>query len=340
MAYIYTSPSNVIPDSSKTLNGVLVKEYLLSKHNPNKYALPPKRDSSKKIIGVTIHNTEDLVNVEDDGRNYVAATINGNMNNVYVHYYVDELCAWHCMPDKYVSWSCSDGANGSGNTQTICIECVMGGTTGNDNIKAKDNAARLAAYILFQNKLTINDLYTHTYWINMVKGKTSGSRDELCCITPAGQKTCPYYIIPTWTAFKQLVSTYLDALNKAAQELYRVRKSWADAKSQIGAFTNLDSAKEMANYNKGYKVFNSKGKGCYTPKQYYQKAIVKIANAETKATFASKSIYKKLAGGTQVSIYANSEKVDSGNQTWVKIKYDGCPRSYVWIKKSCLMNIK
>ena len=41
MAYIYTSPSNVIPDSSKTLNGVLVKEYLLSKHNPNKYALPP-----------------------------------------------------------------------------------------------------------------------------------------------------------------------------------------------------------------------------------------------------------------------------------------------------------
>ena len=39
MAYIYTSPSNVIPNSSKTLNGVLVKEYLLSKHKEHNLPL-------------------------------------------------------------------------------------------------------------------------------------------------------------------------------------------------------------------------------------------------------------------------------------------------------------
>lgn len=44
-----------------------------------------------------------------------------------------------------------------------------------------------------------------------------------------------------------------------AQELYRVRKTWEDAKSQIGAYRNLDSAIEIAKSNAGYSVFDSNG---------------------------------------------------------------------------------
>lgn len=46
-------------------------------------------------------------------------------------------------------------------------------------------------------------------------------------------------------------------------EMYRVRKTWADASSQIGAFSDLNNAKDLANKNKGYKVFNSKGHEVY-----------------------------------------------------------------------------
>lgn len=46
-------------------------------------------------------------------------------------------------------------------------------------------------------------------------------------------------------------------------ELYRVRKSWDNAGSQLGAFENLDNAKRMADKNTGYYVFNSKGKVIY-----------------------------------------------------------------------------
>lgn len=42
---------------------------------------------------------------------------------------------------------------------------------------------------------------------------------------------------------------------------YRVRKSWEDAKSQIGAYTNLDNAKK--NCKDGYKVFDWNGNVVY-----------------------------------------------------------------------------
>lgn len=46
---------------------------------------------------VTIHNTDDLDGVNDDGEQYVRATYNENMGSVRVHYYVDDLCAWQSM---------------------------------------------------------------------------------------------------------------------------------------------------------------------------------------------------------------------------------------------------
>uniref|UniRef100_UPI0036F2E277 LysM peptidoglycan-binding domain-containing protein n=1 Tax=Solibaculum mannosilyticum TaxID=2780922 RepID=UPI0036F2E277 len=45
--------------------------------------------------------------------------------------------------------------------------------------------------------------------------------------------------------------------------LYRVRKSWSDASSQLGAFAVLDNAKELADKNPGYAVFDEAGKKVY-----------------------------------------------------------------------------
>ncbi len=51
-----------------------------------------------------------------------------------------------------------------------------------------------------------------------------------------------------------------------AASLYRVRKSWADAASQKGAFKVLDNAKRCADENPGYSVFDETGKAVYTSK--------------------------------------------------------------------------
>lgn len=44
-------------------------------------------------------------------------------------------------------------------------------------------------------------------------------------------------------------------------QMYRIRKSWKDAASQIGAYTNLDNAKRAC--KSGYYVFDSKGNVVY-----------------------------------------------------------------------------
>ena len=46
--------------------------------------------------------------------------------------------------------------------------------------------------------------------------------------------------------------------------LYRVRKTWADSKSQKGAFKILENAKKCADANPGYSVFDVNGVNIYT----------------------------------------------------------------------------
>lgn len=55
--------------------------------------------------------------------------------------------------------------------------------------------------------------------------------------------------------------------NAQTDTLYRVRKSADDATTQLGAFRNLESAKEIANQNKsdGYRVYDQDGKLVYKP---------------------------------------------------------------------------
>lgn len=80
---------------------------------------------------------------------------------------------------------------------------------------------------------------------------------------------CPYYILPHWAQFKSKVATYLAQLNGSkapsaptSTQMYRVRKTWADSKSQIGAYSNLENAKKAC--KSGYTVFDNNGNAVYT----------------------------------------------------------------------------
>lgn len=48
-----------------------------------------------------------------------------------------------------------------------------------------------------------------------------------------------------------------------SRQLYRVRRSWSDAATQIGAYRQLDNAVAMVNKNPSYKVYDSSGKVVY-----------------------------------------------------------------------------
>lgn len=53
----------------------------------------------------------------------------------------------------------------------------------------------------------------------------------------------------------------------AAGGIYRVRKSWADAASQLGAFKDFDNAKALADKHPGYFVYDGNTNKVYPPTQ-------------------------------------------------------------------------
>lgn len=241
-------------DKTTTLNGVKVNEFLLTKHNPNKISMP-NASLKGNVIGVTIHNTDDLPKVEDDAEQYTRATYNGNMKDVRVHYYVDDLGAWQNLPLDLAGWHAADG-QGNGNRKTIAIECIMHDKDKKHDEKAEDNCARLAAYLLHKYGLTINNLYTHTYWLNVKAGK-KGTVDELN-VMKNSYKNCPAYIIPHWQTFKKLVKKYLDELNNV-KEVEKVEKYpyfTPNATVKAASKTYADNARkvEVGSVGKGERV--------------------------------------------------------------------------------------
>lgn len=252
------------PDKTTTFGGVTVNEYLLTKHNPNRIDMP-SASMEGKIIGVTIHNTSWITTASGTtpAEQYTRATVNGNMNDVRVHYYVDNTCAWQNLSMNLSGWHAADGS-GNGNRRTIAIECIMSSAYNSKDKKSEDNCAKLSAALLKKYNLGIDHLYTHTHWLNIRDGKT-GSVDYLNTAKNP-YKTCPLYILPHWSAFKAKVQSYMNSgtsvsTTPTTTQLYRVRKSWTDAKSQIGAFSSLKNAKKAC--KSGYAVFDSSGKQVY-----------------------------------------------------------------------------
>lgn len=62
-----------------------------------------------------------------------------------------------------------------------------------------------------------------------------------------------------------------------SSSLYRVRKSWSDAKSQKGAFRNFENAKKCANANSGYSVYDANGRSVYPVTSSQSKSIDTLA---------------------------------------------------------------
>lgn len=256
------------PDKTTALDGVTVNEYLLTKHNPNRIDMP-SGSMDGKILGVTIHNT-DWISVASNttpAEQYTRATYNGNMKDVRVHYYVDNKCAWQNLPLTLPGWHAADG-DGNGNRRTIAIECIMSSKYNSTDKQSEDNAAKLAAALLKKYGLGIESLYTHNHWYS--------------------KKYCPAYILPHWENFKAKVQAYLNAESSkqsntstsesGVQKYYRVRKSWADSASQVGAFTSLDNAKNAC--KSGYTVYDWNGNAVYTngvPPAFKKGDKVKVA---------------------------------------------------------------
>lgn len=103
---------------------------------------------------------------------------------------------------------------------------------------------------------------------------------------------------------------------KDNKETYRVRKSWKDADSQKGAYTVLKSAKDLADKNKGYKVFDEKGKVVYEPKSTSSTVTHKVVKGDTLWGISNK--YKVLVADIKKLNNMENDTLSIGDKLIIK----------------------
>lgn len=177
--------------------------------------------------------------------------------NASAHYFVGfDGEIWQSVEDRNVAWHCGGATYkhpDCRNANSIGIElCVRKKNTANLGANDKDwyfedatvtAAIELTKYLMKKYGVPADHVIRHYD----VTGKI--------CPNPYVYNTSSH----TWTKFKQAIA---DGAEPAEKKYYRVRTSWDNAKSQIGAYEDLANAKKAC--KKGYTVYDWNGKAVYT----------------------------------------------------------------------------
>jgi hypothetical protein len=176
------------------------------------------------------------------------------------------------MPWNYRPWGCGSGSKGSCNNGWIQFEICEDGLTDKTYFnKVYKEACEITAYLckLFgldpKGTVTVNGVkvpvilcHADSYKLGM--GSNHG--DVLHWFRKHGKTMDD--VRNDVAKLMGKTSQIEPAKPAEPKEMYRVRKTWEDSKSQIGAYTELKNAKEACDKaGKGYEVYNSKGVAIY-----------------------------------------------------------------------------
>lgn len=182
-----------------------------------------------------------------------------------------------CVEEKNRSWCSSSNAN---DQRAVTIECASDMSEPYAmNSAVYDSLVKLCTDICKRNgKKKLLWLGDKTKTLNYVP-----KSDEMVLTVHRwfANKSCPgnwLYARLGNLAAKVTANLGGSSVTPVAPEtgLYRVRKSWSDAKSQKGAFKSLDNAKKCADSNNGYSVFDANGKQVY-PTAIAKKSVDTVA---------------------------------------------------------------
>ena len=105
---------------------------------------------------------------------------------------------------------------------------------------------------------------------------------------------------------------------------YRVRKSWADVKSQKGAFKVLSNAKKCADENPGYSVYDESGKAVYGGQESgegFSPYLVQVSITDLNIRKGPGTNYGKTGKYTGKGVFTIVEEADGqGASRWGKLK--------------------
>ncbi len=287
---------------SNTENIVINK--LLTPYNFN------DRNDISRIKYIVIHYVGALGGAKANCQYYASQYVGAS-----AHYYVgfegeiwqsveDGDIAWHCGASSYVHPECR-------NSNSIGIElCVRKKSHVTLNATDKDwyfeDATVKSAIILTK----------------MLMQKYNIKADHVIRHYDVTGKICPNPYVynlheATWNKFKMAIADSVELKSDTVtKDYYRVRKTWADSKSQLGAYKVLENAQN--NCPAGYHVFDNKGNVVYTPSNTTSVTVEgtqasQITGTEQeRAGQLSKIIHKTDKSGINHSLTCGQAILESG----------------------------
>ena len=236
--------------------------YVFKTNIANKGNYGGKRDLSS-IKYIVIHYTANDGDTDENNGKY----FKNNVVQVSAHYFVDDDSVTQSVPDDYVAYSVG------GSKYSDCATTGGGklhGMATNYNTLSIEICDDVRNGVVYPSAKTIENA------IELTKKKMKEyniPKENVIRHFDVSGKRCPAYWCGTsereskwktefWNKLSTTASATATATTSVKKELYRVRKSWADAASQIGAFESLDNAKKAC--KSGYSVFDSSGKIVYS----------------------------------------------------------------------------
>ena len=187
-------------------------------------------------------------------------------DNACVHGFIDgnDGTVYQTLPWNHRGWHCGSGSKGSGNNTHIGVEmcepaCIR--YTSGSNFTCSDlSAARAVAKRTYEAAVELFAYLCKQYNLNPAADGVIISHREGHSRGIASNHGDPEHLWKglglgyTMDGFRKDVKAAMGGAGTAEPEnggWYRVRKSWADVKSQTGAFNVLANAQQCAELNPG-----------------------------------------------------------------------------------------
>ena len=260
-------------------------------------------------------------------------------DNACVHGFIDgnDGTVYQTLPWNHRGWHCGSGSKGSGNNTHIGVEmcepaCIR--YTSGSNFTCSDlSAARAVAKRTYEAAVELFAYLCKQYNLNPAADGVIISHREGHSRGIASNHGDPEHLWKglglgyTMDGFRKDVKAAMGGAGTAEPEnggWYRVRKSWADVKSQKGAFKVLANAKKCADENPGYSVYDESGKAVYGGEESesgFSPYLVQVSITDLNIRKGPGTDYGKTGKYTGKGVFTIVAEADGqGASCWGKLK--------------------
>ena len=253
-----------------------------------------------RASGVTVISDADTNN----NKNMIADVAWANKEKVSI--YISLHCDWYKAPTGTLPLYVSAGGKKLATTINNAVMSGMG-------MKTRGVTKRSDLY-----ELNYTDAYACIFETGSIKADIKKLKDSDKYGKCIAKGICNYLGV----AFKESATpTPAPAPTPAPKAtIYRVRKTWADSKSQVGAYKILDNAKKECDKHAGYSVYDESGKAVYTSKAAAVKTNAqKLAEKANSFAYATNTSAAKYPSGSPTAAYkAGLNQAYPNRSSWGK----------------------